>query len=142
MCIGEVPYIGKDSEKLSQCCINLGKTAKQFATVCVYGKSGMGKSRFLNELYYARQKDGNKCYFIKGENNRNSLYEFLRSLIYGIYSFKPNEDETIVFPESIKNAFKIEKNFKSFEFVNSILKSENSNDIDVVSARNWLGYLF
>lgn len=138
-CIGEVPYIGKDSEKLSQCCINLGATARQFAMVCVYGKSGTGKSRFLTELYYARQKSGNKCYFIKGENNRNSLYEFLRSLINGIYSFNFNRDGTIVFPESIKNAFKVDKNFKSFEFIDSILKCENQNDIDTVSARNWLG---
>lgn len=137
-CIGEVPYIGKDSEKLSQCCLNLGVTARQFATVCVYGKSGMGKSRFLTELYYARQKNGNKCYFIKGENYRNSLYELLRSLINGIYNFNYNEDGEIVFPESIKNAFKLDKNFKSFEFVNSILESENPNNFDIASARNWL----
>ncbi len=136
-CIGEVPYIGKDSEKLSQCCINLGATKRQFATVCVYGKSGMGKSRFLTELYYARQKSGNKCYFLKGENNCSTLYEFLRSLINGIYSFNFNDVGTIVFPESIKNAFKDDRNFKSFKFINTILKSENHQNIDTVSARNW-----
>ena len=137
--VGEFPYIGKDNETLNNCCINLSAPGRKFTAVCVYGKSGMGKSRFLTELYYARQNSGNNCYFIKGENNRNSLYDFLRSIICGIYNFKFNEkDGEIVFPESVNNLLRNDKNIKNFEFINSILKFENPNKVDTGAARNWL----
>ncbi|MDE7337182.1 MAG: hypothetical protein K2N32_03620, partial [Clostridia bacterium] len=136
--IGEVSYFGEDSNKLSQLNQDL-KKEQGFATVLVYGKSGVGKSRFLYELQTACLKNGNRCFIFHGDNVNNSVVDFIRQLLYGYYdiSFLGNESR-ITLPETLvnlSNDLKIRENIK---FINSCLNCNDDSEIDLTLARNWL----
>lgn len=136
--IGEVPYFGADSNKLSQLNQDLGKE-KYFTTVLVYGKSGVGKSRFLYELQTACLKKGKRCFIFHGDTVNNSVLDFIRQLLYGYYniSFVGNESE-ITLPENLLNLSNDLKIRKNIEFINSCINSRDASKINFTLARNWL----
>lgn len=136
--IGEVPYFGEDSKNLSQ--LNQDLDEKQvFATVLVYGQSGVGKSRFLYELQTARQRKGNRCFIFHGDNVNNSVVDFIRQLLYGYYNIAFFCDKNkITLPETLVNPSDDLKIKKSVEFINSCLNCNDTNKIDLNLARNWL----
>lgn len=78
--VGETPYLGNDSISLNECCTKLNKIARKFETVVVYGKSGVGKSRFLYELQKVRMQNQNTCFVFHGDNLCHSTYDL--SLIH------------------------------------------------------------
>ena len=136
--IGEVPYLGKDSNRLSQLNQDL-EDHRYFSTVLVYGKSGVGKSRFLYELQTACLKRGKRCFIFHGDNINNSIIDFIRQLLYGYYNISfVGENSEIILPESLVNSSNKSQIQKNIEFINSCLNCKDENEINLTVARNWL----
>ncbi|MCH5165041.1 MAG: ATP-binding protein [Clostridiales bacterium] len=135
--VGEIPYIGKDSNKLSQLNQDLESTL-HFTSVLVYGKSGVGKSRFLYELHSECLKKGKRCFIFHGDNTNNSILDFIRQLLYGYYniSFIGQESE-IVLPKFVEPTDDSQIQ-KYIDFLNTCLNCKDENLINLNLARNWL----
>lgn len=84
--IGETSYIGKDSENLNYCCNALLNNARKAEIIVVYGKSGVGKTRFIYEFQSARIQNGNKCFMFNCDNYCNSVHQFIKQIIFDYYN--------------------------------------------------------
>lgn len=134
--VGETPYLGNDSISLNECCTELNKIARKFETVVVYGKSGVGKSRFLYELQKVRMQNQNTCFVFHGDNLCHSTYDFLRRIILGYYNISFNSQTGKIELPFYEENFIHDKLFiKNISFIESII---NGDKIDNTYARNWL----
>lgn len=132
--IGETSYLGNDNNKLSVCAKKLDESERRFQSVVVYGKSGVGKSRFLYELHSARLQQGNKSYSVQGDNSYESLSAFLRPIICAHYDIDFDAVSGRVYSPTIKGV-KTEAS-QINDFVLSVLNGDS--DINANDARNWL----
>lgn len=135
--IGEVEYLGEDKETLDRCCSALRNSGK-FQTVIVYGKSGVGKSRFLRELQTSRMADGKSCFVFHGDAICNSAYDFFRQLFMCYYDFSANiEVGSIELPQGLRDCNHFTPYLTDLDFITSVFNSANKK-IDCTIAQNWL----
>lgn len=122
--VGETPYLGNDSISLNECCTELNKIARKFETVVVYGKSGVGKSRFLYELQKVRMQNQNTCFVFHGDNLCHSTYDFLRRIILGYYNISFNSQTGKIELPFYEENFIHDKLFiKNISFIESIISN-------------------
>ncbi len=100
--LGETVYLGPDSQKLSNL-IGCLQQEQVFQSVLVYGKSGVGKTRFLQELQSQQNERGALTFIFQGDTTtRLSLQTFVRQFILAYYEldFDPTQlENSIVFKE-------------------------------------------
>ena len=134
--IGETSYLGIDNQNVSQLNIKLSKTKRNFKPVLVYGKSGVGKSRFLQELKNARMGSGNLCFLFGGDTQCNSIRVFLRQLLFGYYNFYFDTTTVdILLPENATEFFGSNSE-KSIKFICNIVNNYEQ-EFDVEVAKKW-----
>ncbi len=135
--IGETPYLGNDNQSLNQLNINLECPNRTFKTVLIYGRSGVGKSRFLQEMKNSRLILGNLIFLFNGENKCNSIFEFFRELLLGYYNYIYDEKTgKVLLPKNI-NDFINENEVYNLKFISTILNN-NEEKFDKEVAKNWL----
>lgn len=134
--IGETSYLGIDSQNVSQLNINLNSPDRNFTPVLLYGKSGVGKSRFLQELKNARMESGNLCFLFGGDIPCNSVRFFLRQLLFGYYNFCC-DDATgeIILPKNL-DGIASSGTEKSLKFICNILNNVKE-EFDEELAKKW-----
>jgi len=129
--IGETPYLGIDCERLSQLNINLCRFNRKFCAALVYGKSGVGKTRFLSELRNVRMQKGNLCFLINNDLKCLSIFDFIRQLIISYYDFDFDENTgKIKIPDNYPDK-------KTLDFIINVLNNTNKK-IDVSLVSRWL----
>ena len=128
--IGETPYLPPDGAKYNSCCVELIKKAV-FTPIIVYGRSGVGKTRFLHEMQNKRIEDGNECFIFHGDNPCNSINDFLRYLLLSYYNliFDTHTGQICLPNYSGENIP------ECYQFIFNLL---NKGKLDVLTARNWL----
>ncbi len=136
--IGETSYLGKDSIVLNKCCDLLNGAYRKFETVVVYGKSGVGKSRFLYELQKARICAENNCLVFRGDSLCHSTRDFLRRIILGYYNISFDTTNGKIELPLLDDFFIKDKLLKNnISFIESII-NKKCGKRERSYARNWL----
>ncbi len=136
--IGETSYIGIDNQYLSQLNIFLSAPQRKFSTILLYGKSGVGKSRFLCELKNARMQKGNQCFLFGGDFQCTSIFEFFRQLLLSYYNFSfEDKSGDIILPSNINILTNSSDDNNTVDFIHKVLNN-NSESFDLSLASKWL----
>ena len=136
--IGETPYLGYSDELLNKCCYALNSKKRKFETVVVYGKSGVGKTRFMHELHTAMIKKGKNCFVFHGDSLCNSTRDFFSQLLLSYYDLTfDNSSGKIELPIYSENIVHGNSMLESLHFIETVLNDPNK-EINLTVARNWL----
>lgn len=128
--VGETPFLPPNNIYLTNCLNYLNATI-QFSTIVAYGKSGIGKTRFLHEFQSEMIKQNRRCFFFHGESICNSASDFLRQLLFGYYNLDFDyHSERVEFPQSLDGGIAEE-----LAYISDFL---TGNQYDQIKTRNWL----
>ena len=136
--LGETPYIGKDSEKFNFCCNTLLDKTRKAEIIVVYGKSGVGKTRFIYEFQSARIQSGNKCFIFNCDNYCNSVQQFIKQIVSNYYNLSEIGKINNI---KLNKYWNQEKDIS--DFVESVLNDNVIADSSVflATAKRWFSFV-
>lgn len=136
--LGETPYLGKDSEKLNTCCNALLEENRKTEIIVVYGKSGVGKTRFIHEFQSARIQNGNKCIIFNCDNYCSTVHQFIKHIVSCYYNLSG-----IGKIKNITLDKRLNKENDVSDFIASVLKDTDhvDNSDFLTAAKSWLSFV-